>query len=236
MTGDSIECYNCGRQNPAWAQICRSCGVRLDPKLSASGAPRGAFPTDQRSLTSIGAALATILLGVLVAIFLSGIDPFDPTAARESPTPSVEPEPSGSLLPEPIPSASVPVAPTPTPVAGPPGTLSFGTGIDPNGAITGPTDVFGPQDTIAYTLSMPQPFGVPSVGIQVVQLQGDGSELEVIAAATNPLEVDPAATARGVICCPATYLLNELGPGQYVMRAYNGETLIAEGRFQLSEG
>lgn len=235
MTGDSIDCYNCGRQNPSWAQICRSCGVRLDPTHTASASSRGAFPTDQRSLTSMGAALGTILFGILVAIFLTGIDPFDPTAVRETPPPSVEPNPSGSLEPEPIPSASVPVA-TPTPVPGPPGTLSFGTGIDPNGQLAGATDVFGPQDTIAYTLAMPEPFGVSSVGIQVVQLQGDGSELEVIAAATNPLEVDPAATSRGVICCPATYLLNELGPGQYVMRAYNGETLIAEGRFQLSEG
>lgn len=235
MTGDSIECYNCGRQNPGWAQICRSCGVRLDPTHAAQGRPTGPFPTDQRSLTAMGAALGTILLGVLVALFLSSLDPFDPTAVAASPSPIVEPEPSSSFE-EPIHSASALPLPTATPVPGPPGSLTFGTGIDPNGSVTGATDVFGPQDTIAYTLAMPQPFGVPSVGLQVVQIQGDGSELEVIAAATNPLDVDPAATARGVICCPATLLLNDLGPGQYVMRAYDGETLIAEGRFQLSEG
>jgi hypothetical protein len=41
---------------------------------------------------------------------------------------------------------------------------------------------------------------------------------------------------RGVVCCPATYLIGQLGPGQYVMRAYNGDMLLAESPFQLSEG
>jgi hypothetical protein len=236
MTGDSIECYNCGRQNPGWAQICRSCGVRLDPTHAARSQPASAFPTDQRSLTSMAAALATIVLGIVVALFLSGLDPFDPAAVRESPTPTIEPEPSGSLDAEPIPSASLLPEPTPTATPGLPGSLSFGTGVDANGAISGATDVFGPADQVAYVLAMPTPFGVPTIGLQVVKLADDGTEQEVISAAENPLSVDPNSTARGVVCCPSTYLIGLFGPGQYSMRAYSGDTLIAEGRFQLSEG
>lgn len=236
MTGDSIECYNCGRQNPGWAQICRSCGVRLDPAHTASGASHGAFPTDQRSLTSMGAALATILFGILVAIFLTGIDPFDPTAVRETPSPSVEPNPSGSLDAEPVPSASVLPAPTATPPPGPPGSLAFGTGIDGNQQVVDPRDVFTPADQIAYSIAMPEPFGVETLGIQVIEILPDGTEQEVISPAENTLTVDPGTTVRGVVCCPATYLIGQLGPGQYAMRAYNGATLLAEGRFQLSEG
>lgn len=235
MTGDSIECYNCGRQNPGWAQICRSCGVRLDPTHAAQGRPTGAFPTDQRSLTAMGAALGTILLGVLVALFLSSLDPFDPTAVAASPSPIVEPEPSSSLE-EPIPSASALPLPSATPVPGPPGSLTFGTGLDANGEITGAKDIFGPADQIAYSVALPTPFGVGSIGIQVAKVAADGSEQEVIAAAQNTLTVDPAATVRGVACCSATYLIGELGPGQFVMRAYNGDVLLAESPFQLSEG
>ena len=32
MTGDSVECFNCGRANPSWAQVCRSCGVPMRPE------------------------------------------------------------------------------------------------------------------------------------------------------------------------------------------------------------
>lgn len=235
MTGDSIECYNCGRQNPGWAQICRSCGVRLDPAHAGASRPTGAFPTDQRSLTAMGAALGTIVLGVLVALFLSGLDPFDPAAVAASPSPIVEPEPSSSLE-EPIASASALPEPTATPVPGPPGSLTFGTGLDGNQQVTGPKDVFGPADQVAYSLALPTPFGVGTIGIQVAELLPDGTEQEVIAAADNTLTVDPAATVRGVVCCPATYLIGQLGPGQYVMRAYNGDVLLAESPFQLSEG
>ena len=29
MTDETVDCFNCGRANPAWAQVCRSCGVPL---------------------------------------------------------------------------------------------------------------------------------------------------------------------------------------------------------------
>jgi hypothetical protein len=229
MTGDSIECFNCGRQNPGWAQICRQCGVRLDPALAAGRRPGGLFPTDQRSLIALAAALGTIVLGVLLALFISGLDPFDPTAVRESPSPEVDPVQSGSFGAEPVPSGSALAEPAASePVAEPPaGTIEFGTGLDANQGVTGATDVFAPSDNFAHSLSMPEPFGVSAV---------DGTEEEVIAAAENQLSVDPEATVRGAVCCQASELVSQLGPGQFILRAYIGETLIAEGQFQFSEG
>ena len=60
MTGDSVECFNCGRANPSWAQVCRSCGVPMRPGGAGSKPPASRLPTDRDSLFSIGAALATI--------------------------------------------------------------------------------------------------------------------------------------------------------------------------------
>lgn len=236
MTGESIECFNCGRQNPGWAQICRSCGVRIDPSLARGGRPAGLFPTDQRSLVAMAAALGTIVLGILVALFLSGLDPFDPSVARASPTPDVEPSPSSSFEPEVVPSASVPLVASATPAAVPTGTITFGTGIDTNGAATGVTDTFAPNDFFAHSISVPEPFGVAEIGEQVVEMLADGTEQEVVAASDNTLDVDPATTVKGVICCAASELTSQLGPGQYILRAYAGETLIAEAPFRLSEG
>ena len=58
MTGDSVECFNCGRANPSWAQVCRSCGVPMRPGAAGSAPPSGRVPTDRDSLFSIGAAVS----------------------------------------------------------------------------------------------------------------------------------------------------------------------------------
>ena len=49
---------------------------------------------------------------------------------------------------------------------GPPGSLTFGTGLDANQEVTGPKDIFGPADQIAYSLALPTPFGVGTIGQQ----------------------------------------------------------------------
>lgn len=233
MTDETIDCFNCGRPNPAWAQVCRSCGVPLRHGVART-APSGPFPTDRDSLISIGAVVATIAVAVLVGVMLANLNPVDPAAlATPSPSPTpeetVEPTASG-------PPASVPPA-TATPVVTPalPGTVAFGTGIA-DGQITGPTDTFTPDAFFAHVITMSQPFGVSSVGEQVVRVAEDGTETEVVAAAANLLNVDPAGTSAGVVCCRARDLTRELGPGTYILRVYRGEELIAEGRFILVEG
>ena len=67
MTGDTIECFNCGRANPAWAQVCRSCGVPIR-SAAARSQPTGPIPTDRDSLISIGAGVGSILLAVILAV------------------------------------------------------------------------------------------------------------------------------------------------------------------------
>src|SRR5919107_1690515 len=70
MTDETVDCFNCGRANPEWAQVCRSCGVVLrhgeEPVV-----PTGPFPTDPTSLISIGAVVGTILAALLIGLFVS---------------------------------------------------------------------------------------------------------------------------------------------------------------------
>jgi hypothetical protein len=237
MTGETVECFNCGRPNPEWAQVCRSCGVPLRHGF-ASTVPEGRVPTDANSLISIGAVIATIAGAILVGLFVANLDPTDPSliggqpSATASPTINPVPTDAGSIAP------SVSVAPTATPVPTPvlPGTIAFGTGIDPSGQITGATDTFTPGINFAHVITMTEPFGVADVGEQVVKVAEDGTETEVVAAAGNRLPVDPASTTDGIVCCIAGELIDELGPGNFILRVYRGEELIAQGAFRLTEG
>jgi hypothetical protein len=237
MTGETVECFNCGRPNPEWAQVCRSCGVPLRHGV-ASTVPEGRVPTDPTSLISIGAVIATIAAAILVGLFLANLNPTDPSLIGVRPsataTPTINPVPTdaGSAAP------SVSVAPTPTPVATPglPGTVAFGTGIDRSGQITGATDTFTPGVYFAHVITMTEAFGVAEVGEQVVEVAADGTETEVVGAAGNTLSVDPASTTGGIVCCMAGELIDELGPGSFILRVYRGDELIAQGAFRLAEG
>lgn len=237
MTGETVECFNCGRPNPEWAQVCRSCGVPLRHGF-ASTVPEGRVPTDPNSLISIGAVIATIVGAILIGLFVANLNPTDPDliGGQVSPTPSptINPVPSASASIAPPASVAPTTTPAPTPVL--PGTIAFGTGIDPSGQITGATDTFTPGVNFAHVITMTEPFGVAEVGEQVVQVAEDGTETEVVAAAGNTLTVDPASTTGGIVCCVAGELINELGPGNFVLRVYRGEELIAQGAFRLTEG
>lgn len=236
MTGETVECFNCGRPNPEWAQVCRSCGVPLRHGV-ASSVPEGRLPTDPTSLISIGAVIATIAGAIVLGLFVANLNPTDPSqiGVRPSttPSPTINPVPSVSAAP----SVSAPPA-SATPAATPAllGTVAFGTGIDGSGQITGATDTFTPGINFAHVITMTEPFGVGSVGEQVVKVAEDGTETEVVAAAGNTLTVDPASTHGGIVCCLARELINELGPGNFILRVYRGDELIAQGAFVFAEG
>jgi hypothetical protein len=238
MAGETVECFNCGRPNPEWAQVCRSCGVPLRHGF-ASSVPEGRVPTDANSLISIGAVVATIAAAIVIGLFVSNLNPTDPSLIGVQPsstaTPTIEPFPSdsGSIVRAPSGAAATPT-PVPTPALA--GTIAFGTGIDPSGQITGATDTFTPTVNFAHVITMTEAFGVPQVGEQVVKVAEDGTETEVVAASGNSLPVDPASTSAGVVCCSAGELIGELGPGNFILRVYRGEELIAEGRFTFAEG
>ena len=80
-TDETVDCYNCGRSNPEWAQVCRSCGVPLRHG-QARVVPTGRIPTDTNSLISIAAVIGVILGAVVLGIFLSSLNPTDPTRGR----------------------------------------------------------------------------------------------------------------------------------------------------------
>ena len=233
MTGETVDCFNCGRPNPEWAQVCRSCGVPIRP--AKAGPPSSdRIPTDQSSLVSIGAALGTILVAVLIGLFIAGLNPTDPSVGLATPTPEPTLEPTPEPTPEPSIAPTATPEPTPVPL---PATVLFGTTLDANRQVVDPTETFTPSMTFAHSISSTEPFGADLIGEAVVRLNEDGTDGETIVnQAQNQLGVDPAATSVGFVAGPASNFIRDWGPGVYVLRVYIGDTLIGEGTFRLAEG
>ncbi len=236
MAEGTVECANCGRANPAWAQVCRSCGT---PMAGATGAQAStqASPlpgVDQGSLLAIGGALGTIAAAIIIGVLIAGILPPAPAVV----VPTATPDPSASAEPTPAPSVD-PSAGTPDPSASIPptlpGTLTFGLGLNPETQrVTSPTDTFTPGTIFAHSIELTAPFGVTEIAEGVWQIAEDGSETQVINPEENPLGVDPEAMVDG-FTVPTNALLDPLGAGTFVMRVYRGSELLAQGTFILAE-
>ena len=233
MTDGFVECLNCGRANPEWAQVCRSCGVPLRHG-EAIVTPAGRIPTDRDSVLSVVAVMATILVAIVAGMILSGLNPTEPTIGQNGATPSPSPTEEATPSEEPIPSET-PI-PSPTPPPGPPGTLVFGTTLDENDQIVEPIDTFTPGMPFAHSITVPEPFGVSTVGEQILRINADGTEEEVVAAIDNQPQVVPDATMAGFALRDAGVLIEQWGPGLYEMRVYAAGVLIAQGRFTFAEG
>jgi hypothetical protein len=240
MAQGSVECANCGNANPAWAQVCRSCGAKLSAAAGGAGGTAGAtnesaepFVTEG-SLMAIGAALGTILLAVVIGLVIGGILPPAPPVAAASPTPDASASIEPTAQPTPDLSASPGASATEAPPALP-GTLSFGLGLNvETQRVINPSDTFTPGTTFAHSIELTSPFGVTQIAEQVSRVSKDGSETVVITAEENPLTVDPNATVDG-FTVPTNALLDALGAGTYVMRVYRGSELLAQGTFILVE-
>ncbi len=236
MTEETVDCFNCGRANPEWAQVCRSCGVSLRHG-EARVVPTGRYPTDRDSLISMGAVIGTIVGALLLGLFLSSLNPTEPTVGADvSPTPTASPTPTEAPSVEPTPSVSVEPTPEPTPEL--PGTVVFGTQLDANRQVIEPVDTFTPGMTFAHSISSTQPFGTATIGEQVVRLNEDGTDGEEIVAAAGQTSSGwiPAASTAGFVAGDAANFVRDWGPGVYVLRIYTGETLVGEGQFRLAEG
>jgi hypothetical protein len=234
MTGDSVDCFNCGRSNPSWAQVCRSCGVPMRPGGAGARPPSGPFPTDRDSLLSIGGGLATMVLAIGIGLMLSGMLP-EAASVIETPTP----EPTVSI--EPTPSVAPTKSPKPTPEPTPEllGTVTFGRGLDRSTReVTDRTDTFGPGDLFCHSVALRQRFGVTSIQEEVLRLKPNGTGTVVQARSDGTFEpIDPNTHIFG-ICGNADVLIGAWGPGDYLLRDYrqrNGLQLISEGRFTLTE-
>ena len=235
MTDETVDCFNCGRANPEWAQVCRSCGVALRHG-QARIVPTGRYPTDRDSIISIASVIGTILLAVLIGLFVSNLNPTDPTVGlggTPTPTPTEEPTEEPSVAP--TESVAAEITPSPTPAL--PGTIVFGTMLDGSRQVTDPQETFTPGMTFAHSITNNAPFGVPTIGETVVRLNEDGTEAETLVdKAQNQLSVDPAASTAGFVAGDAANFIRSWGTGLYEMQVYVGETLIARGQFRLAEG
>jgi hypothetical protein len=231
MTGDSVECFNCGRSNPSWAQVCRSCGVPMRPGGAGARPPSGPFPTDRDSLLSIAGGLATMLIAIGLGLMLSGMLP-EAASVIDSPSP----QPSVSLLPSPSVGGSTPAEPTPEPTPELLGTITFGTALDASGeTIIGETRRFGPDDQFCHSIALPRPFGVEEVEEEVMLLVEGEPPIVVQERDGNP--IDPDARIVG-FCVSGQVVIDEWGTGTFLMRDYrrkDGLHLLAQGRFTLTE-
>ncbi len=239
MTEPGLECFNCGRENPRWAQVCRNCAVSLSGAARFPSGPPARFPTDRASLVSMGSAIATIALAIAVGLFVANLDPSEGIASVE---PSVAPPITPSIVPS-LPPTVAPTPPpaTPSPTPALPGTLTFGHELDPNTReVTEPVNTFGPGQTFAYSIRMPETFDVSEILVEVVRVADDGSETVIQAPSAQPIDPETPVAAFAV---PADNLLfgadglpdtgDEFGAGEFIMRIYRGEEVIAEGPFTL---
>jgi hypothetical protein len=232
MTGDSIECFNCGHENPSWAQVCRSCGFALQQAAPISSGPAGLFPTDQASLTSIGGAMGAIVGAIVLGLILSGLIPPAPNVAAETPSPS--PSASASASPSVLPTSSESILPSVLPSPALPGTVVFGTGWD-NGTkeITGVTDTFTAASSgFAHSINLSEPFGVKKLEEEVVRVAADGTETIVQPRNKGVVLVDPSLLADGLeSSATVSQLIAKWGKGDHILRVYRGDELLAEGHF-----
>jgi hypothetical protein len=232
MSGDTVECFNCGHANPSWAQVCRNCGAPMTTEVPRRPGALGMFPTDRASLTSIAATLGAIVLAIIVGAVLSGLIPPAPNvaAATPSPSPSLSASASASVLASPSGSGKPSASATPGLI----GTISYGHALDPTThLVTQPTDSFAPGDQFCYSISLTQPFGVAHIGEEVIRVNTDGSLTVVQSRDNEIMNVTPAAKVAG-FCTRATGLIQVWSTGNFIMREYRGAELIAEGRFAMT--
>jgi hypothetical protein len=185
----------------------------------------------------MGGALAAILGAVLLGLAFSLLNPSRPGTGRldSTPSPSVLPQPSGSV-------AATTKAPTPAPTAKPtpglPGTVTFGTALNrATRQITAPGTTFTPGSIFAHSIALNRPFGVTQIYEQVVRVENGGKQTTV-QAPSEALNVQAAWTVTGY-ATRADALLQAWGPGTYRMMVYlspNGRDMIATGTFTLAAG
>jgi hypothetical protein len=231
MSGDTVECFNCGHANPSWAQVCRNCGAPMTTEVPRRAGPLGMVPTDRASLTSIGVTVGAILSAIVVGALLSGLIPPAPNVAETTPTPS--PSPSGSPT-ESVPAASGSAGPSTSPSPSLIGTISYGYALDPTThLVSEPTESFAPGDQFCYSISLSEPFGTAQIGEEVLRIETDGSLTVVQSRDNEKMDVTPAAQVAG-FCTRATGLIQVWSTGNFIMREYRGVELIAEGRFAMT--
>lgn len=233
MTDETVDCFNCGRANPEWAQVCRSCGVPLRHGEAARVVPTGRFPTDQASLISIAAVIGTILIAVIAGLFVSGLNPTEPSVGEVSPTPI--PSVGPTIEPTVAPSPTATPAPTPTATPALAATITFGSQLNNDREVSEEVETFTPGIAFAYSVTMPNGFGADQIQNEIAK-QGEGDAEEVIVIERQGVGVNADATTFGYVIGTAGDFLGQWGPGAFEWRVYVDDTLVARGRFSFTEG
>ena len=235
MTGDTIECFNCGHENPSWAQVCRSCGYALQQAAPTTGGPAGLFPTDRDSLRSIGGAMGAIVLAIVLGLVLSGLIPPAPNIAAETPTPTPSPSASASASEVPTGSESASASAAASPAL--PGVVTFGTGWNNDThQISGVTTAFTATSAgFAYSISLSEPIGVSRLQVEVIRRAADGKETVVQTRQDGTLVVDATLLTEGLkVKKSVSQLIAAWGQGTFILRVYNGGELLGQGTFTFS--
>jgi hypothetical protein len=123
-----------------------------------------------------------------------------------------------------------PASATPTFLA-----IAFGTGLD---AATGEVAVdlqtgrFAAGDRFVYSVRPDGPPGADELYVEVIRLGPDQTSIPVQTPAPQPISPEAAVIAYDV---PADWLIDDFGPGTFLMRIYlePGGSPIAEGQFEL---
>lgn len=241
MTGDTVECFNCGRSNPSWAQVCRSCGVPMRPGGAGAPPPSGPIPTDRNSLLSIGAALGAMVLAIVVGLLLSGVLP-EAAAVIDTPTP----QPSATVLPSPSAVASASAKETAPPERRP-GTVTFGHDLNRStDKITDKADTFAHGQEFCHSIELRSGrFRVNHLQEEILKVEENGDLTVVQPRGEGTVEpIDPDSSIAG-FCAQADWLIDGVsgtegwGTGTFVLRDYRvrgGEPeLLAQGRFTLKD-
>jgi hypothetical protein len=120
-------------------------------------------------------------------------------------------------------------APTNPPVATHPGEITFGTSLSPSGAIDAPVTEFHAGERAVWLADFAEAPNTSTIRLFIVQVLADGREFEHwredIAIA------DPAA--RRLVGGADLSIYLHGGDGRHVMRYMRGDTLLAEGAFEL---
>jgi len=234
MSGDTIECFNCGHANPSWAQVCRSCGAPILPEAARASRSAGVFPTDQSSIISMGVVIGSIFLAIVVGLFASGMVPAAPIVADATPTPSPSPSvsaaPSGSAAPSA--DSSVSAAPSAELI----GAITYGLALDSaTHQVSQVTDTFKTGTRFCYSIQLTEPFGVSQITEEISRVESDGTFTVVQSRAVDAgkLTVTPGLTIAG-FSFSTNPMLRSWGAGTYVMKEYRGEELIAQAEFILA--
>ncbi len=183
----------------------------------------------------VGLALA-VLVGAVVLVnrppAATPTRPIGPTASPAPQSPSAAPSSQPSASPSsliPTPSAS-PFVPT---VQVGPGFVTFGTHISNDMTVADPRAAFAPSDRIAWSAYLTQASDAADVTARLFKLDEaapDGERLLSEGGARPKLSNSLHFTRSGIR--PGRDLD---GPGIYLVRYLKGETVLAEGYFELHQ-